>query len=110
MTIDDGEMSQFVFDEQPRGKTKSPPSVAEKYFRYVEKAMLDGQMTKRELTHAKKLADGLRPGQLKSVYAQAYANFIAEVTMDGVVHITIRHPRHKRRIWRPADTVSTSMP
>ncbi len=85
VTIDDGELRKFIFDEAPRGKGKSPPSPQEKYFKYVEKAMLDGQMTKREITHAKKLSAGLRAGQLRSVHASAYGNLIAEITMDGEI-------------------------
>lgn len=84
VTIDDGIITEFRMDDDGNaGSSVSLPSPAEKYFRYIEKAMLDGEMKKGELIHAKKLAMGLRPTQIKAQHALAYANLIDELTMDG---------------------------
>lgn len=82
VAIDDGLAEDFVFGG-PISARSSKKSPGEKYFTYIEKAMLDGQMTKRELNHAKKLAIELTPPQVKAMHARAYSNLILEVTMDG---------------------------
>jgi hypothetical protein len=60
-------------------------SPADAYFRQLESAMLDGQVTPDELTLARDLAAGLAPEQRNAVHARVLAAVLNEVAQDGRV-------------------------
>jgi len=54
VTIDDGIITEFRMDDDGNaGSSVSLPSPAEKYFRYIEKAMLDGEKRKRDRSNTR---------------------------------------------------------
>lgn len=60
-----------------------PVSPADAYFRQLESAMLDGQVTPDELTLAEDLAQSLAPEQRNAVHARILAAVLNEVAQDG---------------------------
>jgi hypothetical protein len=60
-------------------------SPADAYFRQLESAMLDGQVTPDELTLARDLAAGLDPAQRNAVHARVLAAVLNEIAQDGRV-------------------------
>ena len=60
-------------------------SPADAYFRQLESAMLDGQVTPDEMTLARDLAAGLDPAQRNAVHARVLAAVLNEIAQDGRV-------------------------
>ncbi len=58
-------------------------SPSEEYFRQLESAMLDGQVTAEEVSLSKELGDRIEPNERKSVHARIYASVLNEVVSDG---------------------------
>jgi hypothetical protein len=56
---------------------------ADEYFRQLEEAMLDGQVTPAELQLASDLGQRVGPEERKAVHARVYANVLQEVIADG---------------------------
>ena len=65
-----------------RERETSAESV-DKYFRFVEQAMMDHQLTDEELTIAKELAMGVEPQRLKVIHAHIYISVLNELLVDG---------------------------
>ena len=56
---------------------------AEDYFRQIETAMLDGNVTDDEMTLAEGLRDRVEAHQRKAAHARVFANVLHEVIQDG---------------------------
>jgi len=56
---------------------------ADAYFRELESAMLDGQVTPDELDLSHELADRVPADERKAVHARVFANVLHEVVQDG---------------------------
>jgi hypothetical protein len=55
----------------------------EEYYRQLETAMLDGQVSPEEMAMSKELGDRVDPSHRKSVHARIYAAVLHEVVADG---------------------------
>ena len=58
---------------------------AEDYFRQIETAMLDGKVTRDEMTLAAGLAERVEPHERKAAHARVFANVLHEVIQDGKI-------------------------
>jgi hypothetical protein len=56
---------------------------AEDYFRHLEQSMLDGKVTRDEMTLALSLAGRVEPHERKAAHARVFANVLHEVLQDG---------------------------
>ena len=55
----------------------------DKYFRFVESAMMDNQFSDDEMAVAKELVMGVDPGRLKVIHAHIYISVLNELLVDG---------------------------
>ena len=62
---------------------ESAAEAVDKYFRFVENAMMDNQLTEEEMAVAKELAMGVDPGKLKVIHAHIYISVLNELLVDG---------------------------
>ena len=77
-------------------EAESQAEAVEKYFRYVEQAMMDGLFSAEEMSIAKELAMGVPPDKLKVVHGHIYINVLNELLLDGV--LTLREEAHLSKI------------
>lgn len=56
---------------------------AEEYFRALEAAILDGQVTPEEMSLSQELSTRIEPQERKSVHARIFASVLHEVVEDG---------------------------
>jgi len=73
------EMQQF---SKERDRETSAEAV-DKYFRFVENAMMDNHFSDEEMTVAKELAMGVDPARLKVIHAHIYISVLNELLVDG---------------------------
>lgn len=74
---------------------------ADEYFRQLETAMLDAQVTPAEMELARTLGDRVTPEERKAVHARVYANVLNEVARDG--RVTHREEIYLRQVRRLLD-------
>jgi len=82
------EIKQFA-NERDR---ETAAEAVEKYFRFVESAMMDGTLTDEEMCKAKELAMGVEPGRLKVIHAHIYISVLNELLVDG--ELTAREEKY----------------
>ena len=83
-----------------KGSSQAPPTVAEgfhwwgarpvasmgpaeDYFRHLEQSMLDGRVSRDEMTLAVSLGERVEAHERKAAHARVYANVLHEVLQDG---------------------------
>lgn len=80
---------------------------AEEYYRQLETAMLDGQVTREEMKLAEELARRVEPEERKAVHARVFANVLNEVLQDRrIAHREELYLKQVRRLlsdlgWAP---------
>jgi predicted DNA-binding transcriptional regulator YafY len=75
---------------------ESQAEAVEKYFRYVEKAMMDGCFSPDEIAVARELAMSVPPGKLKVVHGHIFISVLNELLIDG--ELTPKEERHLGKI------------
>ncbi len=73
------EVQQFSKERE----RESAAEAVDKYFRYVESAIMDKVLTDEEMCVAKELAMGVEPGRLKVIHAHIYISVLNELLVDG---------------------------
>ena len=77
-------------------EAESQAEAVEKYFRYVETAMMDGQFSDEEITVAKELAMGVPPNRLRVINSHIFISVLNELLIDG--ELTPREEKHLQKI------------
>jgi hypothetical protein len=82
ITLHHGACRQFVFEDKP---SPSPPTPGAAYYAHLMASMLDGKITKEELSQAKSLGVPLSEAKRRAVHARVLATVIGEVCADGQI-------------------------
>ncbi len=82
------EIQNFTKDRE----RETSAEAVDKYFQFVEGAMIDNQLSDEEMTIAKELAMGVDPGRLKVIHAHIYISVLNELLVDG--ELTAREERY----------------
>lgn len=99
ITLHTGEVSRFIFGDDPQGREEKAPPPIEVYTLRLHEALADLELTEEERRQLMEVSTLLHIEQIRAVHGRFYAEALAEICADGRVTQNEMDKLTTIRVW-----------